>query len=298
MFWRLTFALLCLLPITIPVQETYTIRFKKSTKGTTTHKEKKDVNNESFKITDNAGNSLDDKAKKEQLTWVFDETILERPDVNKKATLIKRTYEKATVTAEGETKALAVQGKTVIIEKKDGNFTFRYENGGAVAGEDAEHLDKEFNKENDDIDAQAFLLPKKAVGINEEWKVAMPEFLKRFEKQTKMTVDIEKAKGTGKLLKAYKQDGRQFGDVVISMQFPVKTVKTEDGEIEWQPGTLMTIELKAAACIDGSVEDTTGQWSVVFNGVALVPSADNPMARIVFGLRGTSEVSVKELTGK
>jgi hypothetical protein len=279
-------------------QETYNIQLKKAPKGTTLHAEKTDANTESVKIFDIKGASLKDSTKKETAIWGYDETILERPDLKKMATSLKRVYQKATAKIGDETTVLPYQGKTVLIDKKGDKYQFRYENGGEITGKDAEHLDKEFNKDSDAVDPENLLLPSKAVAVNESWKIAMPEFLKEFEKSTKMKVDAQKASGSGKLVKAFKKDGRQYGDLVIDLDLPVKTAQTDGGEIQWQPGTLMKIQFKTTACIDGSVDDAKGDWSIQFNGKTLLPSPDNPMARLELAVRNTSDVSVKELTKK
>jgi hypothetical protein len=277
-------------------QETYNILLKKSAKGSTTHKEMTEHNKEAVKVSNSNGVSLEESKKEQTVNLVFDETILERPDAKKTATSRKRFYQKATTKIGDETTVLPYQGKTVFIEKKGDSFQFRYENGDEITGKDAEQLDKEFNKDDDTVDPEDLFLPSKAVAVNESWNIDMPVFLKEFEKSTKMKADGEKANGTGKLLRAFKKDGRQYGELVIDLELPVKTLQAENIEIQWQTGTVMKIELKMTACIDGTAADTKGGWTMQFNGKAPLPLPDNSTAHLELAIRGTSDISVKELT--
>ncbi len=133
---------------------------------------------------------------------------------------------------------LPYQGKTIIIEKKDGTFGFRYEGGGAINGDDAKWLDKEFNddKEDSGFDLESKLMPAKAVAVGDSWKIDMADIVKDFGKQGKMEGDAAKAAGTGKLLKAYKKDGRQYGDLQFKLEIPVKSITAEGNTIPLQPG--------------------------------------------------------------
>ena len=140
-------------------------------------------------------------------------------------------------------------------------------------------------------------MPVKAVAIDEVWKIQMPAFLKAFEKETKTGVIADKATGSGKLVKAYKKDGRQYGDIVVTLDLPVKTLKIEQGDIGCQPGTTFTVEMKATACIDGSIDDAKAQWTMQFQGKGVFPS-ENPMIRMDFMIRSVSENSFVEVLKK
>jgi len=299
MFFRLTLALpLLLLPLTAQAQETYTIKLKQGGIGSTTHVQKTEVITSTIKFADNKGNALKDEIKKEDKTWVYDETILERPDLKKKATGLRRAYEKAAVKTGDDATVLAYQGKTVLIEKKDGKYRFRYENGGEITRQEAEHLDKEFNKDSNDLDLEALMLPPKAVAVNEAWTISIAQLLKASELERKMAVDTDKSSASGKLVKAYKKDGRQFGELVFTLALAVKSIRTEQDEMICQPGTVMNLEMKLSGCIDGSVNEGVAQAKMLFNGLVLFPSADNPEARITISIQGTSEETIREVPKK
>jgi hypothetical protein len=282
-------------------QEKYSIPFKWVAKGSVTHVEKTIVGTKSTKIVDNTGAILKDETNKYITTLIYDETILEIPDLIKRATVVRRNYQKATVKTGDDTAVLPFQDKTVIIEKKQAKYQFRHEGGKEIAGHDAQELDMEFNNRSNDFDFQAMLLmllPKKDVAPNEEWKIAMAEFLKAFEQATKFVVDADKSRATAMLVRAYKKDGRQFGDVVITLHLPVKSLQTEGAEIVWQPGVLSTIELKTAACIDGSLNEARAQWTMNFNGKAQLPLPDNTRGQLTVSVHDTGTENVTEVQKK
>src|SRR4051794_23339335 len=123
----------------------YSIKFRKPADGETSLVQKSEKGDEDLKIADNNGNPLKDEAKKTEKTFVYRETVLARKGTAR-PTRLKRAYQKAELTANGETKALPYQGKTLLIEKKDGKYAFHIEGGDELTGDDAKHLDEEFNK--------------------------------------------------------------------------------------------------------------------------------------------------------
>ncbi|HYV39839.1 MAG TPA: hypothetical protein VE988_29385, partial [Gemmataceae bacterium] len=260
--------------------------------------QKTDNETESVKIATPDGTVVDDQNKKQLKTWVFEETIVERPDLKKRATILKRTYSKATVVVDKENVVLPYQGKTIVIErKKDGKYSFKFDGGAEITGKDAEFLDQEFNQDGDDDDLEAILLPRKAVAINEAWKIPMPEFLKTFEKQAKMSIVNDKATGTGKLVKAFKKDGRLYGNLVITLDLPIKALKLPTGDLPCKEGAVLTVIMKATSCIDGSISDEMAEWGVNLKGSASIP-ADNPMGVLNFVINRVSEGTSAEAKKK
>ena len=90
----------------------------------------------------------------------------------------------------------------------------------------AEVLAKEFaNKGKDDeIDFETLFLPKQAVKVNDTWKQDMDLIAKDFNKDEGMQIDASKSSGTGKLLKTYKKDGKQFGVMQVNLNLAVKSI--------------------------------------------------------------------------
>lgn len=298
MSYRFALALVVALPFSAQAQETYTVTLKKPGKGDVLKVQKTDNETESVKVTTPDGAVVDDQNKKQLKSWVFEETIVERPDLKKRATILKRNYSKATVVVDKDNVVLPYQGKTVIIErKKDGKYSFKYEGGADITGKDAEFLDQEFNQDGDDDDLEAILLPRKAVAVNEMWKVPMPEFLKTFEKQAKLTIVADKASGSGKLTKTFKKDGRLYGDLVIRLDLPVKALKLPTGDVPCKEGAMLTVTMKATSCIDGSISDERAEWTVNLNGTASIPP-ENPQGILNFTINRNSEGTSAEVKKK
>src|SRR5262245_54471443 len=123
----------------------YTLKIKERSRG--------DVEQVSFVNTvrrDMTAMADSGKVLKEQKTnytetMVYTETILEKPDADKPATRRLREYETAQI-SEGEQRNLTLpyQGKTVLIEKKDGKWRYHVNNGPELTGEWAKYLENEF----------------------------------------------------------------------------------------------------------------------------------------------------------
>ncbi len=268
-------------------QQTYKIKVKKSTEGTVERVEKGEDSTTTVKITDNQGKLVKEEGGKDGHRYVYTETILERKELAKKATRLKRLYEKASVTDKGETTKLPYEGKTVLIEKKGEKYVFRIEGGEELTGDDAKYLDKEFNKRSnvDSEQLEQLLLPRKAVKVDEEWMVDPAALAKTFREMGYL-LDPEKTTAAGKLTRAYKKDGRQFGVLVYRLRLGVKSMGEKGKLLAMQPGSMMTLDLTIDACIDGS--STTGNVTTAggMQVEALLPSPDQPMFRMSVNVKG------------
>src|SRR5262249_47323679 len=123
-------------------------------------------------------------------------------------------------------------------------------------------LDQEFNREKDLV-RQSILLPKKAVKVNESWKIDPQMIIKKRERDYEgVKIDADKTVATGKLLKAYQKDGRQFGvmETHIEMPFRGAMMLDNDTKAEIDPGAKMIIATKVDACIDG--KSTSGDFDI------------------------------------
>ena len=248
----------------------YTIKIKKSGQGNVTKQDKEETDNSSFKLEGPDGKALKENKEERAVTQAYKETVLEKKE-GKKATKLRRAYTKAVVKVGDKETTLPYQGKTVVIEKKDGKYHFTIEGGAELTGKDAELLNRAFNKGGDDSDSddlEKAFLPKKPVKEGDTWTIDGPAIVKAFEKGAAqpIPVDKDKASGKGKLLRAYKEGGRQYGDFVIDLDVPLK------GEFPLGPGQTapiqagskmaMKVQLKKA-CIDGTASD--GNVEVAFN---------------------------------
>lgn len=235
--------------------ETYTITVKRVAKGDVLMVARDATDESKVTVDDGKGNILNNEAKKETQVNKYREEILEKVE-GKKPTKVRRVYEKAQLTTGATTTDLPYHGKTVLIEKKGPKFRFQIEGGNELVGEAARLLSKEFDKENDDDkDLSQLVLPKTPVAVNDTWKLDMQAIAKELasdkDAQT-IEFDFAKAAGTGKLLKAYKKDGRQFGEMLYQMEVPIVALGAGAQKVVMQPGTKLAVQVKVDACIDGT----------------------------------------------
>ncbi len=164
---------------------------------------------------------------------------MKKPAEKTKPTQLRRSFEIAEAT-KGDTKqTLPYQGKTILIEKRPDRFHFQIEGGEELTAKEAEFLEKEFNhNKDDDFDFSKVLIPKKPVRVEESWELDKQELIADLEKSTGLDVDSSKAKATAKLLKAYKQDGKQFGVIQVHLDFPIHGLKAGEQKISLDPGAI------------------------------------------------------------
>ena len=198
-----------------------------------------------------------DMTKEEQATskFVYTEEVVSKPAGARRATKLRRVYEKAEVTKDGEKQNVGLDGKTVVIEKAGDGYTITVD-GNEPAGLAAELLKKEFRKEKQVTEED--LLPKQPVKVGGTWKIDLYKFAKDAEGELEM--DVARSTGTGKLVKVYDKGGKKFG--VMEVTFDLAVTKLGGGggqEVELKAGSKMKLVAVMDACIDGSANEVTGK---------------------------------------
>jgi hypothetical protein len=163
-----------------------------------------------------------------------------------KPTKVKRTYDKAVLATDDKETALPVEKKTVLIEKKNGTYSYTVD-GKDVGVEVAKLLDAEFNTSGKD-NSQDIFFPKKTVKPGETWKIDTDALAKALAKQFKF--DESKFESSGKLTRAYKQDGARFGVFEIKVTAPI-TDLGQKMPVTWKNGTF-ALDLSGDGVIDGT----------------------------------------------
>jgi hypothetical protein len=199
------------------------------------------------RMVTSAGGKEQIKNEVKTKSFVYVEEISESAAGAKQPTKLKRTYEKAVTGTDGKTAVHSVQGKTVLIEKKDGKYGFTV-NGKVVNGESQKMLDNEFNKATKD-DPRDLMFPRKSVKQGESWRIDTPA-LARALSDKEFRLDTAKIAGTGTLVKAYQQDGRQFGMIEMTVSAPITDMGPK-GPIKLKEGS-MTVTFKGDGVLDGS----------------------------------------------
>ena len=288
-------------PTSVRAQEKYTIKLKEVGIGDTLRTESKETTVTKSQ-TIGEKDKQPGKTTEEKLTrdLLFLETVVERPAAQKMPTKIKRVYEKATLTpfmggAAGDAKPQAYHGKTVLIEKKQAGYVFRIEGGDAFKDST---LDNEFNGGQQESHKRLFL-PSQPVAVGDTWKVDTAPLLHGFKQDEKVTV--KKAEGTGKLVKVYKKDGRQFGviETAIAMEFTVE-VKEADPKTK---GTLsaaqkLTMKVTFDGCVDGTLAEGRVDSSSEYHSTSVFRAPDNPAVTFVTSGTTTGQDNWVEMAKK
>jgi hypothetical protein len=290
-------AVLAIVPAVASAQESYTIKVKRSSKGTLEKIQSTETNVEKTKVTDNQGNVVEDKNNTTVTAMTLKQATLERPDVDKHPTSLKNTYEKVQITLNGMAQSVPYEGKSVLIDKKGDKFAFRLEGGADLVGNDAEWLNQEFNSPGDDgSTVDRLMFPTKAVKVGETWRIPLDEIAKGFAKRS-LILDTDKCTATGKLVKVFMKDGHQFGEITFSLNLPVKSIKTDNGDIAIKGAAAVKMELNGTGCIDGSLTDSLSKMSMSFVGEGVFP-ADNPQVTVSFSNVMTREKTTTEIQKK
>jgi hypothetical protein len=192
--------------------------------------------------------------------FVYTEEVIERPAGAKRATKLKRTYETAEMTKDGEKVDLGLVGKTVLVEKKGDGYDITVD-GKEVSGPAADILKKEFAKEKQINDED--LLPKEPVKVGGTWKIDFGPLAK--DAADELAIDVEKSSATGKLTKVYDKGGHKFGVVEITLDLAVTKAGSGAQAIKLEDDSKMHVTAVLDACIDGSKADVTGKMTMTGN---------------------------------
>jgi hypothetical protein len=283
--------------------ETYAIKIKEAGKGDVAQVDSTDKTDSQTRLLDAAGKLLADpngkpvldKGEKTEKTTAYRETVLEKEPGKRRATRLERHYDKAQVTTDGKTRDLPYQGKTVLIEKKEGKYHFRIKDGEELEGDDARQLNEEFNKDADEeFDLQKAVLPGKAVAVNDSWKLDMGPLATTFARATKMQIDADKAEGSGKLVKVYEKDGARFGVMELHLDLPLKEMGEGKNKLTVQAGSKWTMDITLDGCIDGSRLDGTRKSVSKIDASGAVPLPDGTQAKLALVATGNSQETSKE----
>ncbi len=252
-----------LLAAPVAAQEKYTIKIRKDAKGDVVKVTETDSEKGKMKITVMGMDMPKDEDK--GMSAAFTEKIIEK-EAGKRATKIERTYTKAELTRDGSRITPSFVGKTVVVERTDKAYKFTVD-GKELSGDDAKFLTEEFKdkKKDDDSDLEHLLLPKEAVAVNGTWKPDVAAVVKEMMKDAEapLSVDAAKAMATGKLLKAYKQDGKQYGIIEIEMTLPLKEIGAGAMKIAMEAGSNIKLTFRFDGCIDGS--SNSGKMDMVMD---------------------------------
>ncbi len=251
-------------------EESYTIKFYKSKKGDKSEYESSGTTKNTVSLTGTAKDIDENTVESKKET--YREEILEKKAGDKRATKLTRDYSVSEKTAKGATTKNAYAGKSVLIEKKGDLYGFSIA-GKSLTKEEAPKLFESFNKSDDDFQNEDFL-PKDPVKVGETWKVSAEMMAKFFKKDDGgwLKTDPTQSSITGKLIKAYKKDGAQFGVLELTITVGMSEITLGKSAVKANAGSKMIMKSTTDTCIDGTVGFEASKLSLVMDLAAEIPS--------------------------
>jgi hypothetical protein len=238
-----------------PDPQPVTIKIKETAQGDVRLIESSEGEDMTFKVVDEKGKVLLSDTKKKSRSDAYTETIRQRE--GKKNTKLERDYTKAEKQEDDKKFILGLVGKTVVVEKNGEKYVFALKDGEKLKEAAAEALTKEFATKRDENEVEKLLLPKTPVKPGDSWEVDLKTFIKEFGSDGEMEFDLAKSIGSGKLLKVYTQDGKQFGEMQIKLELAVTMIGKGKDRMKAGAGSKVSLNIALDNCIDGNSEAGT-----------------------------------------
>lgn len=250
--------------------ETFDIKLYKSKKGDKIEHDKSESGTTVVTLTImGTDNKQEIKSSKKE---AYVEETLERKDGAPKATKLTRTYSTAEKTNNGTSTKPGYAGRTLLIEKKGDKYTFTIK-GEPLDEADAKELDRSFNPKGYTPQTEDFL-PAGPVKVGASWTVPAEKSEKMFKSldAEQMKVDAKKSSVGGKLLKAYKKDGVQYGVLEFTFTMLITEIDIGGEFVKTKDGSKMVIKGTSETCIDGTMEFEDVKLEVTIDIAAEVPN--------------------------
>jgi hypothetical protein len=253
----------------------YTITFKKAAQGDFVHEtmDQSTVGKTSLTVLGTTDTkTLDDSCKS-----AFQQLIVEK-EPGMRPAVIRRSYEKATMYKNGRKVVPDLLNCVVVIVRSDQGIKYSVE-GKELTRDDLEFLDVQFSAQRKlakETKLDDLMLPKEPVATNETWKLDMVAIAKEFSVENPFIADPARSTGTGKLVKAYRKGGRQYG--IIENEFELALTRTaKDGmAMDLNPSSRAKFSIRLEGCIDGTLISAAGTTSVLlrYEGASKIPDGE------------------------
>jgi hypothetical protein len=107
-------------------------------------------------------------------------------------------------------------------------------------------------------------------------------------------LDAAKTVATGKLLRAYKKEGHQFGEMEVRTILPLKFFGAGGKKLPVEDGAKMIIEIKLDGCIDASLHQGKAAMDMKMDLVALIDQGGNKF-KLTFKANAKADQAEKEV---
>lgn len=260
-------AVALLVPALLAAQEKYTIKMRHGAQGDISARTQESTKKEAVTVTGPDGTVMMEKNQTVVEKFKYTEEILTKVK-GERPTKVQRTYSEATKKAGEDTDKFKFHGQKVLIEKKGDSYHFSMDDGKELTGEDAGHLVQAFGeKKPSDEEMDKLLLPEKPVAEGESWTIDAKKFaaLLGGDEKVAQTFNLEKSKAGGKLVKAYKKDGKQFGVLEYTIEMPMSKL---EGKLPCKDGSKMELKIVVDGCIDGTRDTNKATFKSTVKGEA------------------------------
>ena len=244
-----------------PGNDVATVTIKMKTRGAgdvvaITNEDKKTIK---MKFTDLKGKVLKDNTQDVSEVFEYEETMIKR-DGTKPPEKLEREYAKWQLKEGDKTQDVMPKGKKIVVEKKDGKYIVTAKDG-PLDPQAIMAVMKEFSRpeQTSEEDLQRLMLPTVPIRPGETWKIDMDKLAKEMSKEMEGAVfDTGKATGSGKLLKVYKKDDKQYGEMTIEFKLPITQLGAAGMAFNNERlSSFLQMEVRFDGCIDGTSEAGT-----------------------------------------
>jgi hypothetical protein len=275
-------------------QEKYTLKLKEVGPGNSYVFKGSESTKSVTKIDDGQGKIDSETKENKGKSFIYTVSASKSGADEKAAMVLRRSYDKAVTTMNDEVTILPLEGKTVLIEKKGDKYLFRFENGEPVPADQAEDLERSYNRGGGFADRD--FLPKQPVRLNESWSVDVALYMKGAEGNAAMIYDVPAAKFTAKLTRVYQKGKSQFGIIEFQLDLPVKAGFEVEKGYTLQEGRAV-MKGTYDGCIDGSLFAGTVKSTTSFNLRALLDNG-GVQQNMAYELSGKMEQSHHDVDKK
>ncbi len=293
----LSFLLVSMFAVPVLAQEKITLKLKRDAKGDVTQTTEKD--DETGKMTFTVMGMAQPKDQDKSTSSTYKEEIIEK-EPGKRATKLKRTYQKAEMSIAGKKITPSFFGKEIMIDFSGTTQKFTVD-GKELTGDDLAFMKEQFKdrKSRKDESHDELMLPNNPVAVGETWKPDVAALVKDLAAATdQVTVDPAKSTASGKLLKAYKKDGKQFGVFEVEMKFVLSKVGAGPMAIDLDATSVMTMTVHFDGCVDGTLQTGTMDMKMDMKMTGSLKAPNGVEVKLDADTKATGAKTVEDLSSK
>lgn len=261
---RRPFIFLAIVLITLPqatADDTYTIKLKGRAKGQRVIVEKTETREHKLTAVFTDEERIEEEKDKSVVATKYEQIILECGPGAAGLSRLQRKYEKAmTRDSEGKIRFASFHGKSVLIQRdKNRDWECVIEGAEKLLSGDEAGLLGDLPSKEDNSELAELIIPEKPVRVGGEWKIDT----RRLAAILKLPRDPASSKGSGRLARVYRKDGRLYGVLVIRLELAMKgPIGDDDPKPNLKPGSKFVLDVVQHCCIDGTRIDTQRETSM------------------------------------